>query len=262
MTETPLQKVAFLDTNMLHFVGLYLGHAKKMDLFPFGEATAEAAVESLEALTWSDGAKESLQRGLYLLKMAREKDFVLRHGWMSELELIAGRVRGQAMLNAATEGIPDRMWSHFHFMEKYIRDRMDGAAMRKAALGVKEIADRLDHLGLSEGTSSRADLPNAVDLASKIVANVYMEVADSIIYASAIFARADILFTSDAPLRETVNLIRNPGTAGNKRKEERFWYIHDELRPKLAEVNDHGALVFPSAHSVTPGGVIRPDIEV
>ena len=247
---------------MLHFVGLYLGHAERENLFPFCDAPAAAAVEFLATCGFSKGVKESLQTGLYLLKIAREKDFVLRHGSMSHLELIAGRVRGQAMLDAAEEGIPDRMLSRFHFMEKDIRDRMDEAAMQRVASGVNKIADSLDRLGLSEGISSRSDLPNAVDLASEIVANVYMEVADSIIYASAIFARADILFTSDGPLRETVNLIRDPGTAGNKAKVERFQYIRDELRPKLAEVSDHEALVFPRAHSVTPGGVTKPDIEV
>ena len=55
MMATSLRKVVFLDTNVLHFVGLYLSRAKDQRLFPFGGDDA-GAEEYLNGMTEADFA--------------------------------------------------------------------------------------------------------------------------------------------------------------------------------------------------------------
>ena len=63
MTTTPLRKAAFLDTNVLHFVDLYLRRAKDHCLFPFGGDVA-AAKKHLSATIENKRLKSSLNKGL------------------------------------------------------------------------------------------------------------------------------------------------------------------------------------------------------
>lgn len=53
MTTKSLRKMAFLDTNVLHFANLYLRQAKDGDLFPFG---GDLAATSNELNTVTDKA--------------------------------------------------------------------------------------------------------------------------------------------------------------------------------------------------------------
>lgn len=40
--QSSLRQIALLDTNMLHYVGLYLQYANKKNLFPFSEDSEKA----------------------------------------------------------------------------------------------------------------------------------------------------------------------------------------------------------------------------
>ena len=250
---------------MLHYVGLYLRYAKENGLFPWccrGEEDdidwedVERAKRDLQGLGDAHTAKKSLQRGFQVVKIALEKDLALRYGMFSELELLAGRVRGKAVLEAADEGIPDRMWSGL--TEKEIRDRVKDEAMKTVEVRVQEIGESLDELGLADRTTSRKELADAIRLAREIVGSVYMQVADSIVYASALLDGADILFTTDGPLRDTVNRVQTPGDGGNPVDVERFRTIHERLRPYVVAEQPSGQPLFPRAHTVSASGTVKP----
>lgn len=253
------QKVAILDTNMLHFVGLYLEYAKTRTMFPWDGSEADnitKARTALDSLGKSHSARSSLQRGFHMVRIASENSLTLGYGTISELELLVGRARGQALLDAAAEGIPDRMWSGLK--EKEIRDRVGDEMMRKVATGVASIGHRLDELELAESTVSRKGLPDAVELAREIVECVYMEAADSIVYASALLAGAEMMFTTDGPLRDTVNRVQKPGDAGSRAEVERFRRVREQLR-RHTVTEPTGEPLFPRAHSVSASGRVKPE---
>ena len=98
MTATSLRNVVYLDTNVLHFVGLYLSRAKERGLFPFG-GDAAAAEEYLSGMTETDLAG-SLGKGLRVVISLRRDDPRVEYSTASELELLAGRARGKAIEKA------------------------------------------------------------------------------------------------------------------------------------------------------------------
>ena len=110
--QQSLWKVAFLDTNTLHYIGLYLEHAKEKNLFPFGaESTKngkDRAIEEVNSLAEVD-LRKSLKRGLQTFDFLLTQDVQVQYATVSELELLNGRIRGRAVVSAAKEGVPDRM---------------------------------------------------------------------------------------------------------------------------------------------------------
>ena len=253
------QKVGILDTNMLHFVGLYLKYAKERVLFPWpGHVGGSGeALNTLQGPHGSTSAIGALRVGCHLIKLTMDQEIVLRYGVIAELELLVGRIRGKAILHAANEGIPDRMWSKLR--ENEIRDRVRDDELKATADGVAEIGVLIDDLGLADKTANRRELPDAISVAREIVRNVYVETADSIVYASAILAGADFLFTTDTALRATVNRIQRPGDGGNSAEHARFRAIRDRLGRYAVTDRPGGDPLFPRAHTVSASGTVKPE---
>ena len=119
--ETSYRRVGVLDTNVLHYVGLYLRYAKENGLFPWhlGDAAddpdpegTERARQHLEGLDPAHSAKESLQRGFHVVRIASARDLALEYGPISELELLVGRVprKGSAQRGKGRDPRQDVVW--------------------------------------------------------------------------------------------------------------------------------------------------------
>ena len=100
MTTTPLRKVAFLDTNVLHFVGLYLRRARDQGLFPLVGDDVAAAKRHLSDTIENDALKSSLNKGLRVVAHLQSKNIRIEYSAVSELELMEGRARGKALEKA------------------------------------------------------------------------------------------------------------------------------------------------------------------
>ncbi|MXX10352.1 MAG: hypothetical protein F4201_01670 [Nitrospira sp. SB0677_bin_15] len=253
------QKLAFLDTNTLHYIGIYLEYAKENGLFPnvAQNATKEkdSAVESLNNLAEVD-LRKSLKRGLETVYFLSTNDVQVQYAPISELELLTGRTKGKAIVSAAREGVPDRMWSHFR--EDEIRERVTLTDLVDVKDKVDGLTSILQESGVAVKTR-RSDQTNEVlELAKGVNGLVYMEAVDSIIYASALVAQADYLFTSDGYLKKTVNSIHNPN--GESR--------HEEIRRKLQQLVSRiilgraDAVELPSAHTITADGKLEPKFSI
>lgn len=121
---------------------------------------------------------------------------------ISKIELLCGRVRGAVIEDAAREGIPDRMWSRIG--EREIRDGSNEADLRRIRDRVDDLGRTLEESGVIVGVASEAKrVLDILELATSIVGLVYMSVADSVVYASALAARADLLITGDSYLFQT-----------------------------------------------------------
>lgn len=243
MTTTPLLEVAFLDTNVLHFVDLYLRQAKGQGLFPFGGDVLSARKHLDDTMEYKS-LKDSLKKGLNVIEHLRSKDCRVEYSPVSEIELMAGRARGKAIEKAAGEGIPDRMWTRFS--ETEIGDRLlatDLAGIRKTVEGLGRL---LDDAGI-DATVARADRSRDVlKLAKCVTGIVYMSAVDSMVYAGAIVAEADDVISDDDYLKKTVNRLKT---------KESLLEARQRLAKCTADVlsRELNSIILPGAKAIPRG---------
>ena len=250
-----IRKVAFLDTNTLHEVGLYLTHAKSNDLHPFStedNAIAESKHRLREVA--DKGLARTLKRGLETIDFLSREDVQVEYSPVSELELVVGRVRGAAIVSAANEGIPSRMWSKIQ--EEEIRERISGAELVDLKTRVEDLSAFLENSGIAITATDAYRTRDVLELAKGIVSLVYLDAVDSIIYASALIAEADYLVTRDRYLRETVNLIQRPN--GKTRYEKIRRRLRELVNGTIDEDSSEGGL--PRAFMVTADGALDPPL--
>ncbi len=236
MNERELRQVVFLDTNVLHYINLYLTLAKEKRLYPFcpdGGSAADARGH-LRNQT-SKSLRNSLRKGLNAVAALSTRDFQVEYSPVSELELIAGRTRGRAIEKAAKEGIPDRMWTRFH--DEEIDSRLSMKDLADIGTGIGALRTSLEAAGIQVIVSSRDRAGEAFDLAREIGQLIYLGFADSVIYASALVAEADYLITFDNYLEKTVNCIRTGSSP------------YDEIRNRLRSAA--GRILLLDARHVT-----------
>ena len=252
------QKLAFLDTNTLHYIGIYLEYAKENALFPRGtKDTAkekDAAAENLNNLAEVD-LRKSLKRGLETVYFLSTQDLQVEYAPVSELELLTGRTKGKAIVSAAEEGVPDRMWSRFR--ENEIRERVTFTDLVNIKDKIDGLTSMLEESGVAVTTSRKDQTSEMLTLAKGINGLVYMEPIDSIIYASALVAQADYLFTADGYLKETVNYIYSPSG-------ERYEEIRRKLLQFLSQIilGNIGDVELPSAYTITADGRLEPNFPI
>ena len=246
-----LQKVAFLDTNTLHYIGIYLEYAKENDLYPWD--LKEAAKKNVNDLADVD-LKRSLKRGIETIDFLSKQDVQVQYAPVSELELLTGRAKGKAILSAAKEGVSDRMWSRFR--EEEIRDRVSPTDLADIKDRVDGLTSMLEESGIAVKTSRSDQASDGLELAKDINGLVYMEAIDSIIYANALAIQADYLLTSDGYLKDTVNHIHNP--CGKPHYEK----IKQQLQELVGRIilGNADDVELPSAHTVTDRGTLKPDL--
>ena len=243
MTTTPLRKVAFLDTNVLHFMDLYLRHAKEGGLFPFGGDPA-AAEKHLNATIKYKSLKSSLNKGLNVIEHLRRENCRAEYSSASELELMAGRARGKAIEKAAAEGIPDRMWTRLS--ESEISDRLiatDLIAIGETVEGFRALLHDAD-IDTTVGRSDRSR--DVLELAKDVMGIVYMSAMDSIIYAGALVAEADHVISYDRYLKETVNRLKTKESLREAR-----WKLESRTAAVLSR--EPKSITLPNAVDVRGG---------
>ena len=249
------RKVGFLDTNTLHEVGLYLAHAKSNVLYPFSK-DSNAIEESKHRLSEvaEKGLARTLKRGLETIVFLSRGDVQVEYSPVSELELVVGRVRGAAIVSAAKEGVPSRMWSKFQ--EEEIRQRISSAEMKDLLTEIGELSNLLADSGVTISQNDERRTRDVLQLAKGIVGLVYLDAVDSVIYASALIAEADYLITRDRYLRETVNFIQNPDGKAP----------YPTIRQRLQELvnrairGDSSEPGLPRAFMITADGKLDPPL--
>ena len=205
MTKLRLHKIAFLDTNVLHFMDLYLRQAKDGRIFPFGDDPA-AAKKHLNTTIKDMSLKSSLNKGLNVIEYLGRTNCRVEYSSASELELMAGRARGTAIKNAAAEGIPDRMWTRFP--ESEISDRLIAADLTAIGDTVKGFRTLLHEARIDVAVGGTDRTRDVLELAKNVMGLAYMSPIDSVIYAAALMAEADQMVSDDGYLRKTVNRLK------------------------------------------------------
>ena len=257
--QLSLRSVAFLDTNTLHYIGIYLEFAKEHNLFPLAKDVSEnekhAAAERVNELAEAN-LKKSLKQGLEIVYFLATRDLQVQYAPASELELLTGRTRGKAVVSAAKEGVPDRMWSRFP--EREVRDRVTLADSSAIKATIDGLASTLEESGIAVKARGHDLMNDAMELAKGINGLVYIEAMDSIIYASALVAQADFLLTSDGYLKDTVNYIHH------RQGDSRYRQIRQQLKQLVSQISleDAEEVQLPSAHTITDVGKVKPSLPV
>lgn len=215
MTDTgSFRKVVFLDTNVLHFIDLYLRRAREHDLFPVA-GEEEAAYRHLDGLP-KDKLRRSLTDGLNAVACLLREEARVEYSSIAELELMAGRARGRAVEKAAAEGIPDRMWTRFD--ETEVGDRLLGSDLTAIRNRIEELGPELTAAGLDTAVAGAERTRDAIELAKDVAEAVYMGFADSVIYAGALVAEADELLSADNYLTKAINRIKSEASLRQARE--------------------------------------------
>ncbi len=219
-----LQKTAFLDTNVLHHIGLYLRHSKGQNLDPLNFSQTSTSIQELE----DADLRKDLVQGCKIVELMLDRNLRVEYAAVSELELLIGRIKGKVALNAAREGVPDRMFSHIR--EEQIRRRVHPSQLADLKEGVDKLATVLEEPGFTVQKDDTGRTRDVLGLAFAINGLVYFEAMDSIIYASVLLSQADYLFTADNAFKKIVNQIHNPN--GNAQFEQ----VNGKLRDLVAKL--------------------------
>ena len=244
------QKVVFLDTMTLHYIRLCLEYAKDNNLPYPKDRQAASNLGSCFDKVPEKRLKESLKQGLETITLLSNNDVQIEYAPVSELEMLTGIAKGDALIKAAKEGVPSRMWSRFP--ENEIRERITTAELE----AIKDRIDGLDSMLEESGvvvTSSDSKRTNDVnDLAKCIVSLIYMGEMDSIIYASALIAGADYLVTADSYLKKTVNLVHDSA-------DGRYKGIRQTLKKFISDLTleESSVVELPRAFTVTHNGKLK-----
>ena len=224
MIDIAIRKTVFLDTNVLHFVGLYLGEARRRDLFPFSKGTIVAARKVLDDIN-EENLKKVLTKGFNLVRKLRStQNYNVEYSPMCEIELIVGRARGKAIRNAASRGIPERMWTRFY--EREISSELEQNDFADIRAKADELSTTLAEVGVRNTDGERTR--DVFEIARSVVGLVYMGTLDSVVYAGALAVEADHLISADDYLKQTVNGLSKANPPFDSRARQ--------LRERIAEI--------------------------
>lgn len=196
------QESAFLDTNALHFLGIWKRNAGLAHSHQGDYRRLELANEDQEM-------EKAIKNGRNIERFCHEKDLRIQYSPISELELQVGLARGRALLMLAKEHAPPRMWSRTVHDEVAINKRLLGEPLAECRRNLESTLRALED---DEPTIDQDRLIHHSQLwalARELGGLVYLDTCDCLIFANTLLAEAKYLITFDRHLKKIVNLIRD-----------------------------------------------------
>ncbi|HZU44665.1 MAG TPA: hypothetical protein VE994_18450 [Terriglobales bacterium] len=204
------EPLIFLDSNNLHWARLYIDFAEKHNLPPFSAAQMETADDTLKqhlaGRTLKDYIKGRKLVG-YLRKRCNEDAARVEYSPMTILEITCGLLRGNAIREAAGQGVTNRMWAKMDELE--VLERLQPNVYHEIQQHASDVAVQFQKVGITLETTSTDRLREAWSLAQSLLGHVYLEVGDALVVASALLAEADEIRSGDKYVRDVVNRIQN-----------------------------------------------------
>lgn len=240
----------FLDTMTLHNIRLCLEHANKEELqYPTDNKAISDLKKSFDNVQ-EKGLKQAFQTGLETIVQLSKYDIQIEYASVSEIEMITGLTEGKVRLALADEGVPYRIWSGFS--EKETRERITVEELDSIKTQVDNLGLMLRQSGLTVTQSDTRREDDVIRLAKGIVGLIYMREIDSIIYASAIIAGAECLFTADGNLSTVINSIQDG-------RDQRYRDIRQKLKNLFSSLipGDRDKIDLPNAIRVTQDGTCK-----
>ena len=205
--------IIFLDTNAVHFATLALSFGSKytFDVVAETSANMKAALQAKGITAW-DRYVYGARIVRYLCRRFEEEAAELYYSPVTGLEILCGGLRGEAVKRAAQIGVPNRWFSRME--EEEIRVCLEPDGYAQVQVYQSDVAQRFDSVGLI--LTEHKTGADVWSLARALMENVFVDVQDCLVYASALIAQATELITADGYLCNTVRWTKNPGSAPAK----------------------------------------------
>lgn len=263
------QRVAFLDTNVLHFLNLYFEKVHPDCRYPtidvieqddtdgegrrVEERSFERTIEYIASkkVRGEEGLWRSVGKGLKAVKFLRDGrsgiPYQVEYARVSELELMEGRVRGVVVQQFAGEGAPPRMWNE-RVEESELEERVRPEDRTRIWQGIEALRGALGDMGIRVADTRSGPARDVMDLAWGVMRVVHLSVCDAIVYASALRASADCLVTADEHLCRVVRGVRDAASGGGGTA---YRAAAAEIQRMLAGEGEEEAVV-PDGHRIKP----------
>lgn len=229
------QRIAFLDTNVLHYLSLYFERVPDDRRYPtldiaernetgggrqrIEESLFERAADYIASNKEGGDAElwEHVGKGLQAVKFLRgvrdRAPYQVEYAPVSELELIEGKVFGAAVQKYAREGAPYRMWSR-RPRDEEVAVRVGPGQREDIYREVESLGKTLEEMGVRVADSRSETARDVMDLSREVMKFVHLSVCDAIVYASAMVAGADCVVTTDRHLWRVVTTIKGAESGG------------------------------------------------
>ena len=224
--------VIFLDTNAVHHATLALsfGSENSFDVLARSSEDMKATLQA-RGTTASDRYVDGARIVRYLSQRFQEAAAVFYFSPLTGLELLCGALRGEAIKRAAQVGVPNRWF--FRMDEKEIRICLEPNGYTQAQVHQSNVEELFDGVGLT--LTEQLVNQEVFALARALMENVFVNVQDCLVYASAVIAQASELITGDRYFRETICWTNNPGAAPRE-LGARFTSLRTAVRSTCAEI--------------------------
>lgn len=223
--------VVLVDTNALHYskITLALGADRGCDVLSNGVNGFKERLHN-----WAVGAVDHYENGYwigrYLRRRCQERADLL-YSPITQLELLCGSLKGEAIKRAVNVGVSSRWFSRLR--EGEIRDHLEPDGYEQVQREQAAVELLFENAGI---TLTARPLDREVwHLAQAFMENVFIDVQDCLIYASALAHQASELITTDRYLKDTSGWTRNPGSAPES-LTQRFQSVKNALVRAYAQV--------------------------
>ena len=231
--NAPYRPVIVLDTNAVHYAKLALTFSIKngVDI----ETTDWPAFKKrLESAKLGQKAVEKYKNGYWVIRYVRKLTTESAEVYFSPitgLELLCGSLRGEAIKRAAAGGVPNRWYTRVE--EEEVRQELEPDGYAQVAADQGGIKQQFDDAGIAiiEHEPDR----EVWELARVILQNIFIDVQDCLVYASAICLQATEVLTWDGYLGQIVQWTQNPGSAKSG-LAERFGTLNKSLIDRYAQL--------------------------
>lgn len=223
--------VVFVDTNAVHYARLLLAFAGEHGLDPFNHPFERFRVQLSRS---NVRTPTEYSHGYWLVRYLRQRcddGGRLYYSRITTLELRYSSLRATALLRAATARVPHRWYSRLEERDIRLHLGTDGYA---------EVFSEYDEVEQRFADASISIDPAEFDvdvwcMAETILQNVFLDVQDALVYASAVMAQSSELITADGYLGETVAYTENPGGAAAG-LGELFAAVRDAVMARYCEL--------------------------
>lgn len=203
------QCVVVLDTNVLHFVRLYLTYAEGRRRYPHPGVQWSATEAYIRRTVEEEKIRKTLIWGGKVLHFMHSNGVELVRSSAVEAELFRLEASSRALRNAMVRSRVRGRWFS-QLQDEEVNRWMTPRDRQSVVTSVEKTFETLDSLGVRVYDLEPGSSSDVVWLARGIMTMVYMDAMDSVVYANALDAAATHLVTSDRRFRDVVNDFKNP----------------------------------------------------
>ena len=186
------RSVVYLDTNSLHYLDLFVRYVQDNG-YTVNDIGSEALARQLEQVD-EVGYRKSLQKGRRIISFVLQEDARIFSHFENRTTVWPGTWSGDRERckggNPGSDVVAHR--------RAEIRDGSNEEDLERIRRRVGDLGSALEESGIVMGVGSEGrQVLDILELATTIVGLVYLSATDSLVYAGAIAARAEVLITGD-----------------------------------------------------------------